>query len=358
VDGGAGARLDTDTELLTTALQFASAAAPDDEGAEGERSFRRGDGTAEDEGESEAAAGRAGGAGGSDGASAHNSTAGAPAAAASSAAAQALGRLWQLRLLEMRALRMRILHHLNFGEACVRHAAIDEAILQAAAAQASPLALRGAPIGVGVRFEGFEGDGPSADALAASVEWDDLEFETNKDLPSPNLTARSLHQRGSAGAVASAVEAAGDESKAGVAGGAAPPGAVNGTVNGAAPPGAAPSELRALSAPHLLGVGTPVVLSSSGDRILYERANARLAALEAGVARRASALIELHVQATLAREAATPEVVARALARGLVRATQGASAASVGAHSGGAVRLCAAASSRPRRRPHRSSARS
>jgi tetratricopeptide (TPR) repeat protein len=42
-------------------------------------------------------------------------------------------------------------------------------------------------------------------------------------------------------------------------------------------------------------------------------------------------LIELHVQATLAREAATPEVVARALARGLVRATQGASAASVGA---------------------------
>ena len=318
VDGGAGARLDTDTELLTTALQFASAAAPDDEGAEGERSFRRGDGTAEDEGESEAAAGRAGGAGGSDGASAHSSTAGAPAAAASSAAAQALGRLWQLRLLEMRALRMRILHHLNFGEACVRHAAIDEAILQAAAAQASPLALRGAPIGVGVRFEGFEGDGPSADALAASVEWDDLEFETNNDLPSPNLTARSLHQRGSAGAVASAVETAGDESKASVTG-------------GAAPPGAAPSELRALSAPHLLGVGTPVVLSSSGDRILYERANARLAALEAGVARRASALIELHVQATLAREAATPEVVARALARGLVRATQGASAASVGA---------------------------
>ncbi|KOO33134.1 hypothetical protein Ctob_007208 [Chrysochromulina tobinii] len=179
--------------MLTTALQFTSAAAPDDEGAEGERSFRRGDGTAEDEGESEAVAGRAGG---SDGASAHNSTAGAPAAAASSAAAQALGRLWQLRLLEMRALRMRILHHLNFGEACVRHAAIDEAILQAAAAQASPLALRGAPIGVGVRFEGFEGDGPSADALAASVEWDDLEFETNNDLPSPNLTARSLHQRG------------------------------------------------------------------------------------------------------------------------------------------------------------------
>ena len=186
-----------------------------------------------------------------------------PAVAGGSSAPSLVGEalLDFLRLLEMRSIRLRILAHLNFCEAARRHAAVDEALLQACASAEQPSGIHGQPVGSGVTFEGFD---MSEDGEVRRVEFDKLDKLT--DVLAFATPTSAATETGSAGTPAAAPSTAAHEWLAGA---------------------------------HLLGHGAPLVLSSTGQRVLYEKASSALVEIDHVVGRRASRLISLYVEASV-----------------------------------------------------------